>query len=539
MRAFALWLPDWPVQALRLSGEAIHDPRAAVAVVEGAAVAACSATARRRGVRRGMPQRHAQAVCPDLVVADADPARDAAMFEPVVESVHGVAAGVEALRPGLVAVGAGAPSRYHGGEDRALELLVDAAAVAGADCLAGAADEVPAAVLAARRGALVPEGRDRGFLATVPIAEAAAEPALGLDADLAATWAKLGLGTLGDLAALPASDVASRFGAEGTRWHRLASGDAGRGVSPRTPPRDLVVGHAPEEPLERVDAAAFAARTLAAALHARLRDGGWACTRLAVTARFGDGEEVARTWRCAGPLTERATADRVRWQLDGWLGSRAASGSARAAGPAGKRDDALGAGEPRGIVALELEPLDVHVAGTIREALWGGADEASERAGRAAARVQGLLGPDAVVTPVDVGGRGPAERIALVPAGERAPAKRGPWPGSVPPPSPAMAPAREARHPSSRAALLDGAGKPVTVSGRGTVSGEPAWLERGGRRTAVTAWAGPWPVDERWWAAGGGRRAARMQVAVAGSRGPEAHLLIGHAGRWRVEGTYR
>ena len=77
------------------------------------------------------------------------------------------------------------------------------------------------------------------------------------------------------------------------------------------------------------------------------------------------------------------------------------------------------------------------------------------------------------------------------------------------------------------------------MSGRGTVSGEPAWLERGGRRTAVTAWAGPWPVDERWWAAGGGRRAARMQVAVAGSRGPEAHLLIGHAGRWRVEGTYR
>ncbi|WP_448851511.1 DNA polymerase Y family protein [Corynebacterium sp. 335C] len=538
MRAVVLWLPDWPVQALRLAGGAAGavggaaasppDPRAAVAVVDGATVVACSATARRRGVRRGMPRRHAQAACPDLAVADADPARDAAMFEPVVERVHGVAAGVEALRPGLVAVGAAAPARYHGGEERALELLADAAAVAGADCLLGVAGQVPAAVLAARRGAVVPEGRDREFLATVPLAEAAAEVALGLPDDLAEAWGRLGLRTLGDVAALPAADVAGRFGAEGARWHRLARGEVERGVSPRVPPRDLAVRHVPEEPLERVDAAAFAARALAASLHAKLRDGGWACTRLAVTARFGDGDEVTRTWRCAGPLAESATADRVRWQLDGWLGARAAGG-------AGERDDGSG----RGIVALELDPFDVHVAGTIREALWGGADEASERAGRAAARVQGLLGPDAVATPVDVGGRGPAERIALVPAGEKAPRKRGPWPGRVPSPSPATAPADAARHPAARAALLDAGGEAVQVTGRGTVTGEPAWLERGGRSLAVTAWAGPWPVDERWWVPDGGRRAARMQVAVDGPRGPEAHLLIGHAGRWRVEGTYR
>lgn len=531
MRAVVLWLPDWPVQALRLAGaEGAGDPAAAVALVGDGAIAACSATARRHGVRRGMPRRHAQAACPGLLLADADPARDAAMFEPVVGVVGDVAAGVEALRPGLIAVGADAPARYYGGEDAALEKLIDAAAIAGADCLAGMAGDVPAAILAARRQALVPPGRDREFLAGVSLAEVSAEISLGLPTDLAATWAQLGLRTLGDLAALPTAAVSGRFGAEGVRWHRLARGDAERGISPRTPPRDLTVAHSPDEPIARVDAAAFTARTLAAALHERLRDGGWACTRLAVTAAFTDGAELTRTWRCAGPLTEQATADRVRWQLDGWLAARA-----------GASTDDADPDDPRGIVSLELEPLDVHVAGTIHEALWGGPDAAAERAGRAATRVQGLLGPDRVTVPIDIGGRSPTDRIAHVPVGDDPPAARGPWPGSLPAPSPSV------RHPASRVELYDAQGHPIHVTGRGAVTGDPAWFVRAGRRHAITAWAGPWPIDERWWVPDSGRRAARMQVAVAAEPAagpapgpaPEAHLLIGHAGQWRIEGTYR
>ncbi|APT90083.1 hypothetical protein CSPHI_02225 [Corynebacterium sphenisci DSM 44792] len=512
-RTLVIWLPDWPVQAARLA--AGGDPAEALApaaVLAGGRVAACSGAARAAGVRRGMARRRAQALCPGLRLAEADPVREAACFEPVLAALGEVAAAVEALRPGLVAVAAAGVARYHGGEERAGELLADAAALAGAEARLGAADDLVAAVLAARRGALVPPGRTGAFLRTVSLAELAAEESLGFPAELGRTWAELGLRTLGELAELPAADVAGRFGAAGARWHRVARGDAGRAPAPTPPPRDLAVRHVPEEPVTRVDEAAFLARSLAARLHAELRGRGLACDRLAVAVDFTDGAALRRVWRCAEPLTERATADRVRWQLDGWL---AGGGGA-------------------GITRLTLDPVDAAPAGASRAALWGGPDAAAERAGAAAARVQGLLGTAAVARPVPVGGRGPGERVALVPVGERPPAAPpGPWPGAVPAPSPPVA------HPAARVRLLDAAGRDVAVTGRGAATAAPATLVRGTRRLPVASWAGPWPVDERWWDPELARRAARMQVVVDGRGGPEAYLLIGHAGRWRVEGAYR
>jgi len=564
-----LWLPDWPIQAARAAGAlGGADALAPVAVVADATVAACSAAARRAGVRRGQGRRHAQAMCPDLVVVEEDPARDAREFESVLARLGDVAAGIEPLRPGLVVLGADGPARYHGGEARAIELLLDAAAIAGADCLAGLADDIVTAVLAARRGVQLPVGAGPGFLAQVSLVELAAEAALGFPVELGKSWSDLGLRTLGDVAALPARDVAGRFGAVGAYWRDIAEHGARRLVAPRTPPRDVSVVHRPEETLTRVDAAAFIARALAAKLHASLREHGLACHRLAVTAEFTDGAELRRVWRCAGPLDESATADRVRWQLDGWLTGRNAGGAAGgvAGGASRADDDGIDDGghldgpddsgpDARGIVALTLEPLDVIVAGAEHDALWGGADAAAQRATRAAARVQGLLGTEAVRRPVPVGGRGPSERVALVPVGEEAPADTGAWPGALPAPSPAVVPRAEAddvpagaaglsrvpgvplRHPAARAELFDADGKAVAVTGRGTLTGEPVTLRWGGRAHPVTAWAGPWPVDERWWTADEARRAARMHVAVGEDR-PQAFLLIGHAGRWRVEGRY-
>ena len=55
--------------------------------------------------------------------------------------------------------------------------------------------------------------------------------------------------------------------------------------------------------------------------------------------------------------------------------------------------------------------------------LWGGMGEADERAGRVLARVQGMLGPDRVLTAVLGGGRDPGDQVRLVPWGdERVPA---------------------------------------------------------------------------------------------------------------------
>src|SRR5690606_10145112 len=185
---------------------------------------------------------------------------------------------------------------------------------------------------------------------------------------------RLGLRTLGDFAALPASGVLARFGFDSAYAHRLAAGRDDAPLAVRRPPPDLDVVETFDEPLDRVDAAAFAARALAGRLHERLAAPGLACTRVVVEAVTATGQELCRTWRHEGLLTAAAVADRVRWQLEGWL---TGTGSARPTG---------------GILRLRLAPDGVVAHTALQPGLWGEAGEQQDRAHRALTRVQGLLG---------------------------------------------------------------------------------------------------------------------------------------------------
>jgi protein ImuB len=112
-----------------------------------------------------------------------------------------------------------------------------------------------------------------------------------------------------------------------------------------------------------------------------------------------------------------------------------------------------------------------------------------------------------------------------------------PWPGRLPRPAPALVLPQ-----ALPAVVLDVGGQPVGVSARLELSGDPALLliENGGLigsggRVEITGWAGPWPVDERWWAPVEARRRARFQIAVADGR---AFLLSLVSGHWAVEAIY-
>jgi protein ImuB len=84
--------------------------------------------------------------------------------------------------------------------------------------------------------------------------------------------------------------------------------------------------------------------------------------------------------------------------------------------------------------------------------------------------------------------------------------------------------------------VVDASGAPVTVSGRGAVSAPPARVSVAGRPPVdVVAWAGPWPVDERWWDPTAHRRRARWQLVTTDGT---AHLLSLEGGRWGVEAVY-
>jgi protein ImuB len=533
-RILAIWCMDWPaVAAAAAAGLPSTTP---VAVTLANRVVACSAAAREAGVRRRLRRREAQARCPQVHVATADPARDARFFEGVIVAVDDVVPRAELLRPGLLVLPVRGAARYFGTEQAAAERLVDAVAAAGAECQVGIADQLPTAVFAARAGRIVEPGQDAAFLSGLSIRLLSAEPSLSGPGreELADLLWRMGIRTLGQFAALPRRDVASRFDTDAVAAHRFARGGRGRGPYGRELPPELDAVLHCDPPIDRVDAAAFAGRTLAAALHRSLEGAGVGCTRLAihaVTAGGGQeqgvslGGELTRVWRCAEPLTEDATADRVRWQLDGWLTSRRITGDRGLAGP---------------ITMLRLQPVEVVSAEALQLPLWGGLGEEDRlRARRALVRVQGLLGQEAVQVPVLSGGRGPAERITLTPLGDEpvpqaAPDR--PWPGQLPQPAPAVL-------LDDPVELLDSQDNPVRVTVRGMFTAEPVRLDAPGSqyRGELSWWAGPWPVDERWWDPGRGGpehsrtgRSARAQVLVADT----ALLLCYRQRRWYLEGVY-
>jgi len=498
-RTLVIWCPDWPaVAAARQEGRPASDP---VAVFHANRVRTCTSAAREAGIKVGQRRRDAQSRCPDLLVIKQDTDRDARLFEPVVAAVESVAPGVEILRPGLVACSSRGPTRYFGSETAAAERIVDIVEALDVECSVGIADSLAVAVLAARQTKIVPPGGAGKFCENLPIAELARDPAIAPPdrAELVGLLVRLGITTAGAFAALPEAKVATRFGSDAVLAHRLAKGFAERGLSRRTIPEDLAVEQQCDPPLERVDAAAFAARALAEQFHTRLADAGLACTRLAISATTDRGKQLCRIWRCARPLTPAATADRLRWQLDGWLtaGRTVRRGDQRSPGDDHQVDD-----EPDGpgaITLLRLEPIEAIGAGLVQYGLWGSDGQDDQRAGWAFARVQGLLGPESVLTPVLSGGRGPTEKITLLPWGEeKIPARdpAAPWPGALPAPAPTWLVA------PTNLRLLDDRGAPVVVDERGMLSEIPVHLHIPQASVSwIQGWAGPWLFDERWWSA--------------------------------------
>lgn len=548
-RSIALWIPDWPIIAHRResaaaarsltgrfpaggsaglsAGLSADDPPAddtPVAILHAGAVVACSAAARAAGVRRGQRRRDAQSACPTLEIAPENPVRDAREFSPLVAALEELSPGVQIARPGLCFLPARGPARYYGGEEAAAELLrARLAELSGVPALAGVADGVFTAEQAARHaggagGVLaIPPGASGPFLAPLPTA------ALG-DADFAGLLARLGIRTLGALAALAEGDVEARFGTPGRRFHRLAAGGDPRPVVPRTPPAELDRAVEFDPPLALADQVAFGVRRTADDVADALGAHALVCTGLRVEIVDARGERSERLWLHPTFFSPADMVDRVRWQLEAAL--------ARPAGPAEAADDEpdeITAGA-RAIVRIHLHPDDVDDAAHHAPGLFGrGTDE---RVHHALSRVQSMLGHEGVLTPAVGAGRSLPERQRLVAWGDRAPAEGTdrPWPGHLPPPLPTTVFADEV------ALVLRGAdGEPVRVDDRGTLSGAPHALEWPTGAVRIIGWAGPWGLREREWDASRRRLAHRLQV-IDERQG--AWLLVLEGESCLVEGRY-
>ena len=531
-RTLVVLAPHWSTVAAGVP------PEEPVVVVHANRVVDLTPSALARGVEMGLRRREAQARCPVLEIIDHDLARDARRFDPVVIALERLTPRVEILQPGWCSFPTRGPSRFFGGDvslaERAVEYAAEAVAAAlGLDApppslapRVGVADGLFAASLSTQRERselteVVPAAGSRDFLRgfSVLALSQGVSPLAGATELVDVFW-RLGLRTLGDVATLEAEDLLARFGAPGVVAHRLSSGLDDRPPDTRPIPADLTMETELEPPADRVDTVAFVAKAMADQIDERLARDGLVCVRLVVEATSENGEVRSRVWRHEHRFTPGAMTDRVRWQLDGWFNSNQR--------PTG------------GVASIRLEPDEVVPDEGRQLGFWGGQSGNDDRAARALARVQGLLGPDAVTVPEHSRGRRAidAERrvslTAVTVSSDRpltAPEIEGaPWPGRLPAPSPAVV-------YDDRPALqiLDADGDEVVVNGRGEVVVEPAHVVMAGRRRSIVGWAGPWPLDERWWDSEARRRQARFQVVIDDDT---AHLVTVEGGRWWLEATY-
>jgi protein ImuB len=445
------------------------------------------------GVALGMPRREAEALAPFATVLVRDVGEEARRFEKVVAVIEDLIPRVEVVEPGLVFVPISGAIKFYGGEDLLANKVAEA--VVGFDrALLGIADGPFAARWAAARASfdkpLLVEDT-RAFLSSLDL-ESLRE---GVASDsLIATFRWLGVSTLGDITGFPRDALATRFGNEGVLAHRLASGED-RSAEPREIRPDLAVEMEFEDPLETIDAVAFAARNISERMLRRLRKVGVAPHQVSILAEPALGKVRERIWRSADPLTERALSDRVWWQLRAWMEN---------------------GGVPGGIIRIRIAPSDL--SGEGRQLGVFGNEAAMIEAERAFARTQALLGPDDVLQAQPQGGRMPAQRVSwsrwnestLKP--ERDP--DAPWPGSTPKPSPALVPPRL---------------QPLQVEWD---DGMPSRVRLGTRWEPVLTWSGPWRLSGRWWA--GERDADRYQLVTSAC----ALLCVVADGKSYLAGVY-
>jgi protein ImuB len=515
-RVLVLWCPDWPMVAAREHEKLPVD--APLVLTQKGLIFAASASARAGGVSRGLRLREAQSRLPGLIDRAYDAALDSRAFEPIITGVEQLIPGVQLLRPGMCAVRVRGAAQYYGGEKAAALTVVDRVnEIVASDARVGIADALFTAVHAARSTVeadqrsrswgtrIISAGESAAFLAPLPIAM--------LDEQQIVTLLmKLGILTLGDFAQLAHTDVRTRFGELGARLHSLASGRDPQAFIARTPPLDLDVVIDFEPALDRVDQIAFGIRSrtddfIEALVRAQL-----VATAIRIELDSESGEIAERVWLHPRSFSSTDVVDRVRWQVQG--------------------SSLIETGLSSGITRVRIVPETVDAIGNHETGLWGSGLE--PRIHHGLSRVQSMLGHGAVLMPTVQGGRTLQSRQQLTAWGDRSVIVRSlqrPWPGSLPAPLPGTVfSSRHAVH------VFAHDGSTVSVDERGQVAAAPArFATSDSRSRTLTAWAGPWPLAERWWEAGSSGRSWRFQaVDDTGC----AWLLVLDDSGWWAEARY-
>ena len=474
---------NWPIIA------AIIDPDTPegvwgepLMIVHAGRVTSCSPEAATEGVRAGQRLRDAHTTCPSVRRIPWSPERDQRVFDRLLATLSDVVPVAGVMEPGVVYVGAEGIIRYYGSEDSAARAISHALAALGQGMSVsfGYADTVFAAHQAALQAAHHPAGvisvapgGNRDFLAPLPITALA-------DDEMAALCVQLGIVTLGQFAALDRDQVAERFGHRGTLLHQLASGEDPRHHARKDiPPLSDVVWRS-DDPVFFGDQLSFAISSSATTFLSQLLDQGCVVQTVDITLVDDRGDHHTKRWSHPRYFTASDLVHRVRWQGEALQKNTSA-------------DD-----YQRGIVEVWFVAKSPDSAAGYEESLWGNAHR-DTALHHTVSSLQATLGHQNVTRVITHPGHSFADSQQTVAWGDTPTPNEldevEAWAGQLPAPHPATVFATP-----MPVAVVDQAGNPVhtTAVGAGLTS-PPHALVSENRRRRVMAWAGPWPVMERWW----------------------------------------
>ncbi|MEL7060950.1 MAG: DNA polymerase Y family protein [Acidobacteriota bacterium] len=282
-RILCAWVPLFPLAARLRAEPELYEEAVAVLAGNGAAARVVAATrrARRAGVRPGFTLSQARSRLPKLIARPRDVECERSAQQALLDVAESFSPRVEDGGEGLAFLDVEGLARHYPGDDAEGDLgravihameqrarLVVRAGVAASKLSAQVAAHDPASPR------IVPAGDEAAFLATQPLDR------LSPQAATLATLERWGVRTLGELARLPTAEVISRLGPAGEELHCLARGDDPRPLEPRTPPPTFREGLELEWPLVSLEPFLFVARAALERITQRMRGHGLGCRRL-------------------------------------------------------------------------------------------------------------------------------------------------------------------------------------------------------------------------------------------------------------------
>jgi len=430
----------------------------ALAIVEGNGnnvhIVAATRRARKTGIGPGLSLVQARSILPKLIARARDAECERTAQEALLEVAETFSPRIEDTGNGVAFFDIEGLERHYANER---ELALNAIRIAESVALPARCG-IAASKLAARVAAELPQsptvvdaGEEAHFLAPLPLTRLAPE----IDAALALQ--RWGLSSIGELAGLPESDVASRLGEIGRELHRAARGLDPRPLIPRALPPEFREGMDLEWPLVALEPFLFVASAALDRLAKRMEMQGFACRRIELTMKLEPDGFHSRAIELPAPTRDVKTMlTLLRLDLEKTQPGAPVAGFS--------------------IVAHPDRPRRAQLS------LFGPAAVSPEKLAAAIARLVSLLGEGQVGMPMSVDGHLP-ERYAI---GNYAP----PPPPDMklaPKPSRSFLAARVFRPPIPIEVILRDDKIASIRNDGGDING------------AVQIASGPWAVEEGWW----------------------------------------